>query len=315
MRVAVLVLGTLAAACHGGEPAARVDSAPAPVVDASNIVDDRVPIPAPDPSFLDLVGPDEIVQPGENKMFCAHFENTGDLLAIDAFAGMEGNFGHHVDLFLTTDPKPAGTVEDCTSAEANAKLTWYVFNTTFPAGLAVAMPPGQHYVLQYHYINASDNPILVNAVGRAHHVDPATITTWTSTMMTSDLTVSLPIGQTQSTWDCALPSDRDLLVLFGHMHEYGTEIDIGLGSSADAVQTMYSISPWSSAFRDNPPANDYFDAPIHLAAGSILRTTCTWLNTTNEPIVYPNEMCMTFAYVANASGGSYQCNKPGSPSP
>ena len=76
------------AACHGAAPGARVDGTPAPVVDAvSNVLDERVPIPNPDPDILDVIGPDEIVQPGETKMFCAHFENTGAELAIDNFQG------------------------------------------------------------------------------------------------------------------------------------------------------------------------------------------------------------------------------------
>lgn len=279
------------------------DREPLTLPDATSIVDERIPIPAPDPRYIDLVSPEEIVQPGEEKMFCLHVENDVADLAIDYLQALQGPGGHHLALFQTTDPKPAGTLEDCTSPEANAKLQWFVLTfSPFPAGLAIHVPLGMHYVMQFHYINATDNPILVRDVARLERVDMASVTTWVSTLISTNIDLTLPPGPTKISWDCQVDQDRDLLALCGHMHDMGQRFTVEIGPSVDALTNIYTVDPWQAQFRDNPPLNGYYDHPIHLSAGSVIRTTCEWQNTRDATLLFPQEMCTTFAY----SGGPQQ---------
>lgn len=288
--------------------ATRPADAPA---DALDPLDERVPIPAPDPSYIDLVTPDEIIMPGEEKMFCLHARNDRGDVAIDNFIGEQGTIGaHHIALYSTTDPEPPGTVEDCTSPEANAKLQWFVVAGAFQPGYAIHLPAGMPYVLQFHYINASDRPLLIRDVGRIHMVDPATVTTWLSSFVMQDFSLELPPEQeTAISWDCTIPSDRRLLFVFGHMHEYGARYEIDLGPDTSSLTSIYMVDPWKARMRDAPPIRTFYDQPLALAAGSILRTTCTWRNTTAVPVAYPGEMCLTFAYVAGGDG-PFQCPTP-----
>ena len=284
------------------------DAEPIPPPDASSIVDERVPIPAPDPNFIDIATPEEILQPGEDKMFCYHLENDVADLAIDYLLAQQGAGGHHLALFTTTDPKPAGTLEDCSSPEANAKLQWFVLTfNRFPPGLAIHVPVGMHYVLQFHYINATDNPILVRDIARLERVDMATVNTWVSTLISTDINLSLPPGATKVSWDCKVDQDRDLLALTGHMHDMGQRFTLEVGPSVDALTTIYSVDPWQAQFRDNPPLNAYYDHPIHLSAGTVLRTTCEWQNTGDATLRFPQEMCTTFAY-AGGPQQLFQCS-------
>jgi hypothetical protein len=291
----------------GGVACGR-DVEPLSTPDASSIVDERVPIPTPDPNYVDLVTPEEILQPGEEKMYCLHIQNDVADLAVDYLRALQGPGGHHLALFITTDPKPAGTLEDCTSPAANAKLQWFVLTfNALPAGHAIHIPLGMHYVLQFHYINSSDNPILVRDVARLERVDMAKVTTWVSTLISTDIDLALPPGPTKISWDCKVDQDRDLLVLCGHMHDMGQRFSVDIGPSADALTNIYTVDQWQAQFRDNPPSNSYYDHPIHLAAGSVIRTTCEWQNTRDTTLMFPDEMCTTFAYTAGTQQ-SFQCS-------
>ncbi len=262
-------------------------------------VDDRVPIPDPDPNYFDIVTPEAVIQPGQETMFCLHLENDVGDLAIVHLVGEQGTGGHHIALFTTTDPQPAGTVEDCTSPDANAKLQWFILTFNgLPAGHAIHVPQGMHYVLQYHYINASDYPILIRDVARLQKVDPATVTTWVSTLISTKINLAIPPGTSSISFDCTVDQDRDLLVACGHMHEMGHRFTLDVGATTSTLKNIYTVDPWQGTFRDSPPSVDYYDQPLHLAAGSVVRTTCEWENTNDQTLGFPQEMCTTFAYAA-----------------
>ncbi len=290
----------LAAAC--GNDVEVSSSAPPPDagVPAKDI---RVRIPAADPAFFDVVTPEVTIGAGQEKMYC-YYITVPNELAMDYLVGLQGGGGHHMSLMTTSVPRPAGTIEDCTSAESNAPLRWFVLITqSLPAGYAVDVPAGQQLVVQFHYINALDTPILVRDVARFHLVDPTTVATWVATMVSSYLDFSIPPGvPTSVTWDCALDEDRQLLELFGHMHELGLRMEIDIDGGA-----QYIADPWQSGFRDTPPATTFFGAPISLAAGTMFHSTCAWLNGGTNTVVYPSEMCLTFAYLGGSKTPA-QCN-------
>ena len=267
--------------------------------------DVRVPIPTPSWDYLDLVTPEVVVQPGEDKMLCLQVRNDQGDLAIDSVLGKQGAFGHHMAVFSTDDPQPPGTLFDCTSAEANAHLRWFAFNEDFPAGDAIRIPAGMAYVIQFHYLNASDLPILVRDVERLHLVSLDSVTTWVSTMMALDLQLAITPGISTVSWDCIIPEDRDVLMLFGHMHELGASYSLELGPDASSLTTVEAVDPWQPWLRDAPRVRNYFDHPLHIGAGSILRTTCSWNNGGTATVHFPEEMCATFAYVASAT--QYAC--------
>src|SRR5690348_1348124 len=123
MRACLLVL-VMVAGCGMDRREPQAPAADA-AVDARVLNDVRVAIPLPRPDYVDLVTPDRVVEPGEEKMYCLHVTADRDLV-LDNFVGLQGAMGHHIALYTTTAPKPAGTLEDCTSADANRPLQWFV---------------------------------------------------------------------------------------------------------------------------------------------------------------------------------------------
>jgi hypothetical protein len=105
------------------------------------IGDLRVELPDPDPAFVDYLTPDAVVAPGETRLLCYHVELAVPEIAVDYLAVLQGPQGHHVSVMTTSDPKPPGTLEDCSTPEANAKLRWMLLTTRpIPYGSAMSIP-------------------------------------------------------------------------------------------------------------------------------------------------------------------------------
>lgn len=263
-------------------------------------VDVRVPIPAADPAYVDLVAPEVVIESGEDLMFCAYLENNGEAFAIDAMESNQGKYGHHMVLLTTIEPKPAGTFESCTDATEMWKFRSFVLpDTPLPAGHGIRVPSGLQYVLQFHYVNTNDKPIRVRDVARLRKIPVESVSNWTATLTTNTIEFQVPPKQESTTsFDCTVPKDVALMLVGGHMHELGKKIEIAFGPTADALETLYMVDPWEPTFRDAPPVTMLFDTPITLTQGSVVRTTCTWDNPNAHDMSFPHEMCAGFGYIA-----------------
>lgn len=268
--------------------------------DDDDVVDLRVPIPEPDPAFVDLVTPEVTIEAGEEKMYCQYLDNEEGEIAVDLMESYQGNYGHHIVLLTTLEPQPAGTFEDCTDASEMWKYRAFILpETPLPEGHGIVIPDDMQYVLQFHYVNASPNPILVRDVARLHKIPVEDVTTYTTTLTTNSLTFELPpdVPQEES-FDCVIQEDVDLMLLGGHLHEQGQKFEILIGPDEDSLEQAYLVDPWRPEYRDAPPVQLYLDNPLPMPAGTIVRTNCSWRNTLDEPLEFPAEMCAGFGYVA-----------------
>ena len=75
-------------------------------------VDVRVPIPTDDPNFVDFVGSELIMKPGEEKISCSHQLYQGVDVPYDFADPQQGKFGHHFVILKAKNPLPDGAVED-----------------------------------------------------------------------------------------------------------------------------------------------------------------------------------------------------------
>jgi hypothetical protein len=263
------------------------------------VVDVRVPIPAPDPSFVDLVTPEQVIAAGEEKMFCYYLDNHAGELAVNTLEALQGQYGHHIVLLTTVEPKADGTWEDCSDQSEMWKFRSFVLPVPLPDGYAIKVPDGMQYVMQIHYVNTGEAPILVRDVARLRRVDVTAVQTWVATFTTNRLDIAIPPGPMTASFDCTIDNDLDLLLVGGHMHENGTRFSIDIGPSASALdRQLYLVDPWQASFRNTPPVSLFFSAPEHLTAGTVVRTTCEWMNATSSDITFPAEMCTAFGYLA-----------------
>lgn len=276
------------AACSGGtEP------------DAEEVLDVRVETPAPEAGIVDWMSPETTIDAYSDQMLCLYLDPVADDLVADNLDAMQGDYGHHIVVLATRNPKPAGTWEDCSDADQMPDFRPMILpDTPLPEGYAVRIPAGTQPVMQIHYVNPTATPLLVRDVARLHLTDPEGVTKWASTFATNHLSFEIAPGATEEvSFDCEVPEGTEVLLLGGHMHEWGTRFEVGLGADPDNLAQEYLVNPWVPEYRDAPPVSLYFGSPRQMGAGSVLRTTCTFHNTESEPLGFPGEMCSTFGYL------------------
>jgi hypothetical protein len=262
--------------------------------------DVRVPIPAADPSYYDVLGADSTVAPMSERMVCQYLTYSGPDAAFDHYEPNQGKWGHHVVLF---QPKPGqekadGTIEDCSDAAWMGTMDAFAITVdSLPDGIASHLHAGQRIVIQSHYVNTGDYELEIRDVIRLHLIPVAQVTTWGAPVTNQYFGIDVPAMGTQSTQaDCIVPSDIRVLQLGGHMHEWGSTYEILTGPDVDHLTSIYSVPDWKPEYRDEPPVIENYAMPIAMPSGTIIRSKCSWKNTTDAALKYPKEMCATFGY-------------------
>jgi hypothetical protein len=282
----LLCLALLAAACGTDEDA------------ASNELDVRVPIPAADPAFLDIVTPEVVIPSGVEQMWCYSYTYTGEEIAMSGIDPRQGNYGHHAVLLTAKEPAADGSLIDCTDRTLMWNYEPFAVPTDLPEGHGIRLPTGQQLVVQFHYVNASPSPIRVRDVIRVAKLPVAEVTTWAAMFATADIAFNIPAGQQlEYTFDCTVEQPLSLLFVAGHMHERGTSFSLQIQPPGGSFERLYLVDPWRPEYRDIPPPQSYFTDPYELAAGTVIRTTCAWDNDTGEAITFPKEMCVAVGYI------------------
>ncbi len=239
--------------------AAGYDAAAALPELSDGTLDNRAKLPAPEPQkYLDFQGNEAVIKVGEDRMVCLHLTYDGPDVAFTLAKSYQGKYGHHVVLLEAKEPLAPNTVVDCSDASEMKKYGPYTITDT-------DIPPGHATLLKTG----------MKLVLQSHYVNAGT----------KPLTVRDGLR-------------LSLILVGGHMHEYGKRFELEFGPSVDKLERIYLAAPWTPEFRDLPPIYEFFDAPIKLTKGSILRTTCEWDNPTDKPVTFPHEMCDAFGFVA-----------------
>lgn len=293
----LLLAAILAAGC-GGSSAMTAE-----------VRDLRLPIPSADPKYIDFVGLDGVIMPGEDKMLCLHLRYDGEDTAFSYVDAQQSKFGHHFVLLASKEPKPPGTMEDCSKPEDMAKFDLFAIpSVELPAGHGFFIPKGKAVVSQSHYINSGKQPILIRDIIRLRRMEIKDVTTWVAPFATNSFDIKIPPqGRAESTFDCTLPADLELLFMLGHMHEWGSQFEFKIGPDASNLASMYKVDNWVADYRDNPPTTTFFQSPKLLKAGTVVRTHCEWKSDQDKDLVFPHEMCVASGIVAGRKA-PWLCN-------
>lgn len=254
-------------------------------------------MPTVDPGFIDFASSEQVIGAGEDKMFCTELAYDGDDSAFTEVESLQGKFGHHVILVSTTAPRGPGSSYDCT--EMRDFLPLAIPANGWPAGFGSSLARGTPVVLQMHYVNTSNTPLLVRDVVRLKRMPVADVTTWVAPFAFNHEAFSIPAhGTGSATFDCAMPAEYKLLLIGGHMHESGTSFKVEWGPSTTALDKLYEVTAWQAEYRDEPPVDLYLQNQKVIPSGTVMRTTCAWKNDTDQALAYPHEMCAAFGLFA-----------------
>jgi hypothetical protein len=266
--------------------------------ESASEVDVRATIPPADPAkYIDFVGVDTVINPGVEKMYCVYFTYNGEDTAFYNQEQLQGKFGHHAVLLSSQRDLPDGTVEDCTEMKALGQFEPFSIPLELPPGVGVFLPKGKRVVMQFHYVNTGKKPIRVRDVARLWKRDPKEVKEWASVFVTnlSEFELAARVS-TKKAFDCKLDKDVELLLIGGHMHEYGSSIKVEVGPNENELKQFHAVETWKPEYRDNPPMDFFEKNPVPFKAGTVIRTTCEWKNSEDHPLKFPAEMCVSFGY-------------------
>ena len=299
MRKAVLLLILtldLLCACSTEEEATPTPTA----TPAADVLDLRFEAPAPPEGGLQLIGPDIVIQPYEDKITCLFFEPSQVDLALNQVLSYQAEYGHHAVLLATSLPEseyPNNSAVDCTDPDTFPMSGISVFlipitDDPLPEGFATKLPGKTRFVFQSHYINTQSKPILIRDVINFGQVPIESVTTWVNGWSNNYQSIDIPANSTgySRTFTCTADRDLTIMNLLGHMHEWGSHLNVVVNRLDGSQKELYDYD-WKPEFRDNSPIKIYEGNMLQLKAGESFTSTCTWFNDTDQPIVFPHEMC------------------------
>jgi hypothetical protein len=258
--------------------------------------------PAPPANGLQMRMPEFTVPANSETLTCVHETFPGDQDAwVRRFDTFQAAGGHHLAVFLDASaPKPDGTVEDCTDPASMVNMRPLLtglpsttegngFELPDGTGMAVRVPAHAALVFQSHYVNATSAPVVSHDAANLTFLDPGVTPMPVGTWSTTTLDFEVPAnGDLEVTYHCPVPRPMSVFAAFGHMHQWGRALHIGVGSV-----TLQDIDPWQPIFRDHPPVVSWpFDAPLVLGTSDTLDVTCRWHDDDGQPKSFPHEMCV-----------------------
>ena len=260
--------------------------------------------PDGDDSVLELETPViEGIEPGADITYCTYLDvAVEEDLDILSFLGTQGDFGHHTILYGARVKQDAGTHE-CTEQDMiNAR---YLAAggaeggvSAVPEGIAFRLKRGQQLMIQSHFINASDHVIS----GQSHFAlevgspDPSRELADLFTVVTTE--IEIPPGSTGTAHaSCPVAHDLQLVALGGHAHEWGTHVSVRHTPAAGGAARMLYDQIWSPEAIFNPTiAHFTAEDPLFIPAGDTLEVDCEYFNDTDEPLMFPSEMCVGWSF-------------------
>ncbi|MCB9763771.1 MAG: hypothetical protein H6739_28640 [Alphaproteobacteria bacterium] len=291
-----MILTLLALACTAEGP-----------VDEDEPLDLRVEYPAPSEGGLQFA-PADIVVPGySDQSTCWVTTYEGPTIGVTAGQFLQNpDYGHHAVIMVSNtddDDFPDGYVWDCTDSEdlgmENLDPLLFADNlqigsqtVEFPEGMATKLKSGSRILVQSHYINPLPDSILVNDVINLEVVPEVEVETWAAPWVHTDVDFDLGPGEQSVEVTCTFEQDINLLSIFGHMHEWGTEVTIDHHKLDGSTERIYEVGDWEILFRDQPPRTGFEPGEFMVQAGESFTTTCNWYNDTDHNLSFPEEMCV-----------------------
>ncbi|HEU5058803.1 MAG TPA: hypothetical protein VFU21_19855 [Kofleriaceae bacterium] len=173
---------------------------------------------------------------------------------------------------------------------------------TFPDGVGRVYHGGQKVIFDYHYLNASDEPIQARAAVNFYTAEESCVERIAESAGFYFFGIDVDPGDTASyTRECTFSQDVMVHRLSRHTHKWGTDFPVEFAGGERDGDLIYT-SP-------NYEDPDYtFDEPVLVRAGEGFRWTCNYVNDTDPPHTLrfgPNatdEMCILFSLIYSPDG-------------
>lgn len=273
------------------------------------------PGPAPDNGMQIVLDPVRDIQPGESREICTYTDvKTDAVVDVRALQSFQATGGHHVALYISKVASPSDKSHVCTDADM-VNLRFVAASGSqgqvneAPGQLVYRIPAGSTLVLQQHYINTTSSAIDSQAALNLIYADPGQSYTPSSGLAFVDTDLHLAPGVDTADIACTMQQDIKAWFAIPHMHRYGTSISV-THTHAGTTDTIFDLPEWDAGFEFHAPEQRWDVAdPMVFAAGDQVNVHCEWNNTTQDTLVFGNEMCVFFAETIDDSNqGNIDCN-------
>jgi hypothetical protein len=279
-------------------------------------------VPAPPEHGIQVITP--IVrglEPGSDHEICTWTDAvvTDGVIDVKSTTGYQTEPGHHIVVYYTTEPQPAGTQRECTDSDM---LAFRIVTGNgkegepyaAPGNLVYRIPKGAQIVINHHYLNATDEIMDGQSAVNINFAPEGG--TYIPSGATAFLNSGLEVAQGVSTQKqhCVVDREMKLWFMVPHMHRWGTHIAVDLTRSATGLnpgeKTNLFDTVWDESYTFHPPEKLMdLAAPLVLHPGDEIDTTCTWNNDTGRNLNFGFEMCVTFGqFIDDKNQGSWACD-------
>jgi hypothetical protein len=276
----------------------------------------RDDIPDPPPGGVQFATPIFEIPAGEEVFMCMRvpFEVDREMF-VQSSRVFQADAGHHTLVFYSensegVNPEP----HECDGFEmTDVRIvttgTADGVGLTMPEGVVLAIPEGAEIWVQSHYINATEKLRRVQDVVNLELIEPDEVRQVAGTFAQVDLTFTLaPQAETTRVLECQIPHEMTVPWILPHMHEWGKSFKIEV---LEDDETVYELSgDWFESARDDFPI-EQLDEYLELGPQHTVRTTCHWFNDGAEPLLFPQEMCVTFFPYFPGDGSLLACDETG----
>jgi hypothetical protein len=262
--------------------------------------------------------------PGEENTWCQYVILPNDATVdVDRFEHLYSPGSHHLLLFPTR-LAAADVTGDLAPFECDTRgdlaTTGIAYaaqvpegELAFPTGVGLRLPAASVLLMQVHYLNTTDEPLVADAKINLWYAT-TTITQEVGLLFLYDWAIHIPAGQTASArMRCGIPQDVTLLYGMSHMHKRGVGYQADLLDAAGApVRTLFQTDRWEGI----DPA--VYAPAIQITAGQSIDFRCDFQNDESFDVIQgpsasTNEMCMFIgAYYPRLDFAAENCFLPGS---
>lgn len=172
----------------------------------------------------------------------------------------------------------------------------------FPPGVALRLPAGHALDLELHVFNVTDAPLAGTSGVEARLLDPAEVTAEVGVVIVGGRTVSVPPGISTATSSCTVTAAMTVLGVYPYLRQHGRRATVTV-TTGGADHVLY----------DQPYDTDHQGlvavAPLAVAPGDTITTTCVWDNSTATTLGYgegpDGEVCHALVLAAPVVGRTW----------
>lgn len=290
---------------------------------AEDILDLRASWPDPPDGGVQIATPDVRIAPGSEILKCFYGQYDGPDVGVVGVIPLHPYEFHHHSLLKDVppaDPNGPGDFVDCggpgdSGGMPRAPLFHSVVlghgtgdgsTVVLPEGMAIPFPSGQEWSADVHYVNATSQTVLLNNAWNLVTVPAADVTEWVGSYEHDIGPLSIPPGgEYEAAFDCPVQAGSSVLSVSSHMHSYGQRYVVDVVRADGRVENILLVDEWKAEYRYEPPQRSFQPGEVVLDEGDVLRTTCTWFNSSDTALTFPTEMCTTSGVATGLDGPLY----------